>query len=802
MKPEHQGPPCSECRVRDCTYVPGVGPPPGRALGVVVGEAPGRDEANQGAPFVGKSGQFLRAALQYLGVDPADVYMTNVVKCRPPGNQINKDEIGRCKSFLQEELKPYAQAGVPIALLGGVPSRVIIGQSFNSKMRGHWQKGKKVLPCWHPAFVLREPGVFWDFYFQVRKIFLPRRKLLQPEYQIFTSEDFCDAWDWFHEMEGTHFDRTMCFDLETEQADFYWNKDVLSMAVAYEYDRAIVLTEDFLYHEEGKKWLNSFFAASWHLVGHNVKFDLRYLHHALHTPHARANYDSLLGHYVLYEEAAHDLKTLASQYLDAPAYDNAIKRYINPNKENWRGVPYGELIHYNVLDVCYNLELWEEHLRPEMEAEGLFHEPFMFPIMASQPYLLRSELWGFPLDLDKAAEVSADLQEYADSLHERLEEMCGIEFNPRSPKQVSPIVYEHYNAPAVHGHRFKEGSTCDEARQKILQKIPEDSELATWLNLYGQYRSIVKVRSSYVEVLFRTAAPDNRVHCDMRVHGARTGRMSVRNPPLHSIPKPGHNRPGTPDWGLRIRGIFAAPSDDNWVIVMADYSQAEMRVVAAMSDDEWLLDAYNKGKDMHSEAAMFVYGTDFTKRHRQICKSVNFSQIYGGSPESAGAEADMDPQQIKHLSAMYHEMMPGLYAWRKEQFTRLRQMGYVATMTGRRRRAPLITRSNRRDMEKMAVNTPVQGSASELTLISFMRIWNWVDAAGMAMWVIPMLTVHDSVISQVHRDYLDVYAAAISQIMVATGREYFPQVPWKVDVEVGPAWGELREYEQRIGLIA
>lgn len=781
---------CRSCRLQERNHkcVPGHGPPPHAAKAVVVGEAPGRDEVTERKPFVGISGQLLRAALRAFGLHPDDdVYLTNVVKCRPPGNRLQDSEVAACKQDLRGELLPFVEGGVPLLLVGNTAAEVVIGSIFESSMRGRWQMNDKVLPTWHPAFILREPVRFWEFYFAVRKIARGRVPPLEPDYRVVEYPDqLIEAWIDLTQAP----DATLCFDLETEQAVPYWKHDILSMAIAYEDDKAIVLTEEILHSTEGREFLTDLFELPrLKFVGQKVKFDLRYLKHDLHIHNAHAEYDTMLAHWVLYEDASHGLKEMANDYFDAPAYDEALDRYINRNTNNWRGVPPEVLYHYNALDVCYNLKLWNE-LSKELHEDGLFEKPFLFPIMASQPPLLKAELAGMPVDEERLVQVSRELEQYAYELHMTLEDMAGVEFNPRSWMQVSPIMYDHYNAPKVRGRGFKVGSTCKQARARILQQIDPKSELATWLKLYGQYRSVVKLKSTYVDGVLDDIAPDGRVHADTKVHGARTGRMAVGDPPLHSIPHPGRNKPDEPDWGIKIRSCFVAPPGHTFI--MADYSQAELRVVACMSQDPFMIEAYRQGKDLHSEAARFVYGEDFTPRHRQICKSVNFSQVYGGSPESVAQEADMDMEAIRHLSARYHELYSRMYQWRDDQFDKLREQGYIETCTGRRRRFPVITRSNLDDARKAAVNSPVQGSASELTLISFIRMDEWLRENHLEGKAWLVLTVHDSIEVIAKEDYAKAVANQLSRIMERTGKQYFPEVPWKVDVEMGPSWGEVQ----------
>jgi DNA polymerase-1 len=279
-------------------------------------------------------------------------------------------------------------------------------------------------------------------------------------------------------------------------------------------------------------------------------------------------------------------------------------------------------------------------------------------------------------------------------------------------------------------------------------------------------------------------SPSGCVHPDFLVYGTEVGRLSARDPAIQTIPRATSSEVAGVQWGKMVRDLFVARPEYVWVKV--DYSQAELRVAAALSGDEFLLDVFQHGRDLHSEVARAMYGDNYTYEQRMDCKMFNFSYLYGGSEHSFAADAGLPLSVAKAFVRQYNNVMKGLAAWKLEQLQKMKEQGYVETVTGRRRRIPLITHMNLEDARKSSVHAPVAGAASDLTLQSFIEVHNWgLDG------VRALIAVHDEIDIEVHKDRVKDVVPKVIRMMEEIASSAFPQVPWKADAEVGPSWGSI-----------
>lgn len=735
---------------------------------------------------MGKSGQFLKGLLRGLEVDPNDIYFTNVVKCRPPANRIKQEHIAACAKALQEELRPYVKAGVSIFALGRTAQDVLVGGG--GIRRGHWHHDGRVYATWHPAYVLRVPARIWDLASDLDKI-NNEGPVPAPEVRHEVIDTVERLQDWHdHLPRGAAQKSLLCIDLETDQV-VWWEDKILAIGVAWSSTDAVIIAEDIVYEDETRDVLMQLFE-DFKVVGHNFKFDARFLRYQLGVENAGATYDSLIAHYVLNENTRHGLKGLLLEYFDIEDYEDAlVQQYLKSRNDRYGKVPRPQLYRYCALDVCYNYLLWQE-LRQRLHREGLYERPFMYPLMASQEPLMEMELHGILVDIDEWKALSKRLRRELDERYQEMVDICGEEFNPNSWQQVGPIMYDTLNMPTVRVRGKSKRSTAHAVRDKIRPLLDPDSDARRWLDLYDEYKTIEKMRSSYVDNLEPMLGPDQRVHPDFLVYGTEVGRLSARDPAIQTIPRSSSGEAGGETWGKYIRSIYAAPED--CVIMEVDYSQAELRVAAVLSEDSFLLKVYQEGRDLHSEVAVAMYGEDFTKEERVMCKMFNFSYLYGGSERSFAEDAGLDIGKARAFVRRYNNVMKGLYQWRIKQFQRMKRDGFVDTPTGRQRRIPLVTRSNADDARKAAVHAVVAGTASDLTLISLMRINKELKAQGHTD-THNIITVHDSVILEVPEYKVEEIGRLAQRIMTEVGEEWFPQIPWKVDVEVGPVWGRIKK---------
>ncbi|MHA2428847.1 MAG: DNA polymerase, partial [Candidatus Hermodarchaeia archaeon] len=257
------------------------------------------------------------------------------------------------------------------------------------------------------------------------------------------------------------------------------------------------------------------------------------------------------------------------------------------------------------------------------------------------------------------------------------------------------------------------------------------------------------------------------------------GRLAVRKPALQTIPRASDYH------GALIRSSFTAPP--GYKLIEVDYSQAELRVLACLSGEEFLQRVYREGRDLHSEVAEAMFGPNFTKEQRVQTKMFNFSYTYGGTEYSFAKDAGLSLPIAKRFVRDYNRNMPRLAAYRKEQVEFLYEHSYIETRFGRRRHFPLIVKNNKDDARKASVHQPVAGGAADLTLISGTKL---VNDHGVEV----CLMVHDSILAYALEDEAEETATLIAGVMQATAMEYFPEVPWPMepgrDIEIKDRWAD------------
>jgi DNA polymerase-1 len=800
---KRQGARCESCPLRKAPYVPSWVPDDPQFI--IVGEAPGADEVLRGRPFVGRAGQLLQSRLAAVGLDFERAAVLNVASCRPPNNQLPSEAAKCCLPGLANELRQIRESAsrrLYVLALGQTATNALNPSSASFTMtalRGRWIKGV-CLPTWHPAYVLRAPSKDTEFRADLEKFARVVRGEAEPGGSTpplpsaLIAKSIEEAREFLEVRSGG----VWAFDLETDQID--WQRDrILCMCVATSTDECIVIPDSLLYTPECTDLLVAQFSrADVKWVGHNAKFDMHFLAHQIGVHNVRVDYDTLIAHYALDENSPHALKTLLFEYFGYEDYEKAlVQRFLKSRNDRYGKVPRKYLYTYVALDATLTLRLWFE-LERQLRAEGLFERPFVWPLMASQSVLLQMELRGISVSREAITRLERALRLEADRRLHRLFEIAGTEFNPNAPQQVSYVLYDVLGCPdppKVRG--VKPRSTSKVARaalDRIRSALPD--RVREWLQLYAEYKSLDKLRSSYVDNLLQLVfkeGGDGRAHPDFLVYGSETGRLSARDPAIQTIPRPGTAEVGGVAWGKYIRSVFTS---DGGVLVAADYSQAELRVAAALSGDEFLIEAYRHDRDLHSEVATAMFGPGFTKEQRMLCKMFNFSYLYGGTEYSFAESANLPIDTARAFVRRYNQVMKTLAAWRERQFKIMRERGYVETRVGRRRRFPLITEVNIEDARKASVNMPVQSLASDITLAALIEFDSRLKERGWWSWARPIITVHDSIIVDVtDRERWQDVARLLRDTMIESAVSLVPEVPWKVDVSVGPDWGHLEEVE-------
>lgn len=796
VDPKAPGALCDRCPLYEKTYVPSF--VPNGAQYACIGEAPGYNEAQQGIPFVGQSGQLLSAAFKRVGVDFENVWRSNIVSCWPPNNREPTPlEIKCCRPRLLRELKEFnGDAILPVGKTAGMVVLAEAGYGILEKAtdrRGHWYEwdGKKVMPTWHPAYVMRRPNSAMEFFDDIGKLVngSPQHHLQNPPEVIFVY-----TVDELREMvEAIPEGATVAYDVETEQLIWYDRPGqpadrVLMLGVSWDVTKGYVIDPKLFdpryenmypgfesdYWQEGNKLLNEMFARpDIRFSAHNGKFDLIVLRTA--GVYGRCDFDTLLAHYTVNElRGTHGLKRLALEYYGLRDYEvELVKRHMTSRNDKYSKIPYLDLGLYCIWDVIVTLQLTYD-LEEAMIKEGLLEEPFYSLLMPLQQALTEVEWRGVPLNVEYLREWQLRLLDHMDDLIDKLAGYADDpDFNPNSPTQVAHIIYEQLGLPRPKpGTNIKPNST---SKQALAPIVPGQSE---FVDVLREYRRAHKINRTYMNMLQKFASINGRVHPSGLVHGTEVGRLAFRDPSIQTIPRPYEDM-----YGAMIRSAFVAP--EGYKMVMADYSQAELRVAAVLSGDPFLIDSYVHDRDLHSEVAFAMYGEDYTMAQRNRCKMFNFSYLYGGSVYSFARDSELPIDVARDFVLQYNRVMPVLAEYKRNQFKQAKTLGYVKSPFGRKRRFPLITNANKDDVRKSATHAPVAGTASDLTQFSL------IEAEKQGMYII--MTVHDSIVVLSKDEDAEADAVKLQSIMHDTAAKFFPEVPWKVDVDITDRWAPKPE---------
>lgn len=758
---------CSECPLQECSFVPPFGPDDAKVI--VVGEGPGYEETREGKPFVGPSGRLLEAGVREAGYNyEKDIYRTNVVLCRPPGNrEPTEEEISCCYDRLESELQAHrAETLLP---LGKVSKLALLGEDVS---RGEWQywSGKKVMPTWHPAYVLRRPSEMANLFRDIRVALKGEVAEMPIVKAIFV--DSKEELDYY--LDVGHLHPVWAFDIETDNVVWYDRPGaprdaVLMMQIAWCYEFGIVISPRML----AKYGLDIEKACARHImVAHNGAFDCTFLasHYDIHII---LGFDTMLAHYVLDENAAHGLKSLAATYFNAVDYEKEhVQKYLKSRNDRYSKVPYAELGTYGVYDVVYTLRLYAL-FRKMLHDQDMYTMPFNSVLMEAVPLAKAITMNGFKIDRPYLEEWNQKLYDEAEILTNELQEMTQHpELNPNSTQQMAVVLWDEMNLPinkATKIYKKTPRSTCNEAVEHLAGNPVVDKLL--------ELRHVSKMNSSYIENLLEMADIHDRCHPSVLLHGTEVGRIAMRDPAAQTIPR------ADDYYGRIIRSsVIAEPGKS---ILVCDYSQAELRVLAAESKDPFLLDVFANGRDLHSEVATAMFGPNYTKEQRVMCKMFNFAYAYGGTEYSFAKDAGLPIDVAKAFVRSYDQNMQRAKEWKLEVFQEMRSEGEVRSRMGRKRRFPLITDANLNEVRKSSVHFLVASAASDLTLLSAIQVYN----TGYKV----ILLVHDSIILEVPTAEVEQAAAYVTDVMKQTGHFWFPEVPWKVDAEWGPRWVKTHE---------
>ncbi|MDE4541499.1 DNA polymerase I [Thermoanaerobacterium sp. R66] len=487
-------------------------------------------------------------------------------------------------------------------------------------------------------------------------------------------------------------------------------------------------------------------------------------------------YDTAIMTYLLNpSESNYDISRVLKKYLkeDLQSIDDIVGK--GRNKKNYDDIDKRLLIDY-MCSIASNLSKLKDKLMlfiREMDMEDLLNN-VEIPLIE---VLKSMEVYGFTLDKDVLRSISKEIDEKTDKIVKDIYDVAGYEFNINSTKQLSEFLFDKLNLPAI--KKTKTGYSTD---MEVLAELIPYSEIVGEII---EYRQLMKLKSTYIDGFIPIMDENNRVHSTFKQTVAATGRISSTEPNLQNIPV-------REEFGRRIRKAFVSSHEDG-LIISADYSQIELRVLAHLSEDEKLIESFLNNEDIHLRTASEVFKVskeEVTNEMRRRAKAVNFGIVYGISDYGLSKDLKISRKEAKEYIDNYFDRYKGVKNYIDSIVKFAKENGYVTTILNRRRYIPEINSKNfnqRSFGERMAMNTPIQGSAADIIKMSMVKVYNELKERGLKSRLI--LQVHDELIIDTHPDEVEIVKELLKSIMENVIKL---RVPLVVDIGQGKNWYDAK----------
>ncbi|MFT4801664.1 MAG: DNA polymerase-1 [Flavobacteriaceae bacterium] len=571
---------------------------------------------------------------------------------------------------------------------------------------------------------------------------------------------------------------SVCFDTETTGLNPI-TAELVGIAFSWEVGKGfyVPFPEDKNEAQDLIELLRPFFEnESIQKIGQNLKYDIKVL--AKYKVSVKGKlFDTMLAHYLINPDMRHNMDVLSETYLNyTPVSITELIGKKGKNQLSMRDVPIDKQTEYAVEDADITLQL-KEHFEKELgdaNIQKLFNE-IEIPLVS---VLAAMELEGINLDVAFLNGLAIDLDKDINELVTKIYEAADEEFNIASPKQLGIVLFEKMKL-VDKPKKTKTGqySTAED----VLSYLAKDHEI---IRNILEYRGLAKLKSTYVDALpLQVEAITGRVHTDYMQTVAATGRLSSNNPNLQNIPI-------RTERGRQVRKAFI-PRNEDYVLLAADYSQIELRIIAALSEETNMIEAFKNGEDIHASTAAKVFDVpleEVTKEQRSNAKTVNFGIIYGVSAFGLSNQTDLSRSEAKELIETYYESYPKLKNFMNEQIHFARENGYVQTVLGRRRYLNAINASNaivRGAAERNAINAPIQGSAADIIKIAMINIHNKLEEGNYKSKM--LLQVHDELVFDIYKSELEILKPLIKSEME---NAFKLSVSLDVDLGLGDNWLE------------
>ncbi len=797
---------CTQCELNEGTHrvcVMGRGDPSSHIM--IVGEAPGEAEERTGEVFSGRAGQLLNTYLREAGLEERRPYITNVVKCRPDGNRTpGQNEWESCRRYFRREVRAVRPTGV--LLLGNVALRAVWGRSGITKHRGVRLPatrlttdlkldGVELMASIHPAYVLRNPGQSTVLAEDVKRFRRMVDGTLQAEkvgVRMVTTESALRRVCAYLAKQPV-----LSYDVENRGAPWNGNEwwKILCLGISADGTTTFVIP---LYHPDSpfrRKWrkLLALYlkpvlerrAAK--MVAQNGKHDNIQLAGAgVFVEHS---FDIMLAAHLLDENRPKNLGFLSQTLLGADIY----KGMVDTRPDKIMLTPLKDLCRYNGYDTGYTWQLYPK-LREELIQHPRLARLFLRLMMPASHVIQQVEYRGWYVNQARLFERIDHLQHMIDEqkeiLYEHLPSEDKSDFNFNSTQQLGRWLFSSKSRGGLGLSPLEHTRTgAPSTREAVLLHYRDHPVV----NALLRYRTLqLKWMNTYLLPWSTRLDDRSRLHTTYKLYGTVTGRLSGD---LQQTPRDPF-----------IRSVFGAP--DGWRFIQADYSQVELRIAAHCAHERRMIRAFNIDEDLHMATAVTLTGkseAQVTKEERKKAKAVNFGFLYGMYPNKFRSYAfesydlEVSLAEAEQARARFFRLFPDLLAWHQRVERVVRSRGFVQSPLGRVRHLPDVFSSDggvAREAIRQAINSPVQGTASDLMLFGMVQLHKVLDPNECFM----VGTLHDGIFFECREDKVDKWGPIIKETL-----ETLPitktfgcklSVPIVADVEYGQHWGEPEDVIQ------
>lgn len=568
----------------------------------------------------------------------------------------------------------------------------------------------------------------------------------------------------------------VCFDTETTDIDAL-HADLVGMSFSYKAREAfyVAIPADF---NQAKSIVDEFLpffnSTSIEKIAHNIKYDLKVLNRYGVTV-AAPTFDTMVAHYLINPESKQGMDFLAEFYLKyQPISIETLIGKKGKGQGNMRDLKPEEVSDYACEDADITFQL-KQLFEPEIQKDHL-KELFYEMEMPLIEVLKDMEQEGIAIDVTGLQEYSKQMEITLAELEKSIKAEAGMDFNVDSPKQLGDVLFEVLKISSK-AKKTKTGQYA--TSEDVLQKHEKDHPI---IPMILEYRQLRKLKSTYVDPLpTMTDRIDGRIHTNYMQTVTATGRLSSNNPNLQNIPI-------RTDKGKEIRKAFI-PRNEEYTLMAADYSQIELRIIAALSGDKNMIEAFKSGHDIHKATAAKVFNVsleEVTRNQRSAAKAVNFGIIYGQSAFGLAQNLNISRTEAKSIIDAYFEQYSTIKTYMDGAVTQARDKGYVETIMQRRRYLPDINSANavvRGFAERNAVNAPIQGSAADIIKMAMVEVYRAMKKQPLKSKMI--LQVHDELVFDVHKSEMDLMKKLVEEAMEHAVKLV---VPMEVELQFGENW--------------